>query len=655
MRALWRVKKRERLMNKITLGTLLVASQATLAAPISTSFFQPQHALLSSGPTAELRLLRSQAWQLLDNPTLFARVSAITFYNQTDRNNGRCNGIGRTLDLSDQPFFDTGVAINGASGALKPIPLYMAGLSNAAKQLHYQLPANGLGCAKLYFEFKAGPALNHLSIQFKPRAFEYSNISSPGNNHIDSGITLFNQYTLKESGFLTLTSSTQPPVDTGILNRSNTVIALNNIGFAQARLSLDQNLPGRGIRTDCSAALDQQQQCHFRYNGTSRGDGAISAIDTFSGKVIYPFHIEKSGQVKCWGRNNAGQLGDGSIEDRSTPASVPHMNDTKQIVSGAQHSCALKTNGDVYCWGDNQLGQLGTGNTEPTNKPLKVQELSNVILLSAGSHHNCALLSSGTVQCWGDDSFGQLGDGHNGIQALPVRVMDLKSPVKALASGSNHSCALLATGSVHCWGANDHGQIGDGTVTTRHTPVAVSNLKNDFDYAVRISAGGNHSCALLQNGSARCWGGNDDGQLGDGSTNMALSPQPLTNHYNNLVNIVAGNKHTCAQTDQGGVLCWGNNSKGQLGTGSAQPSQPTPQWVDGFRYGVVSISATNDSTCAIKSGGKTFCWGGNQYGQLGDNSLTWKNTPSAVVGLRNKAVGVANNSGNGEFNCVIDQ
>ncbi len=654
-------------MRKIALALLITASQVTLANQVTEHFFnRPSnlHAMINSAVTTPLYVIRADTWHLDNQPTLLAKVTAVRFYYETDRITGSCLGSGQTYDLSNEPYFDTGIPLNGEPGALPPIPIYAAGFSYAANQLHYEIPTHGRACAKLFFSFKASPlsSNNQINTQYKARTFEYSNITSPGNNIIGSGIAQYNHYTLKPNAHLTLdkATTTENPVDTGNLSATENTITLSNIGFHDAILQLDSNLRARGITTNCSHTLNSNTACQFTYDGSrSRGDGAITATNVLgtSSKVIYPFHINKSGQAKCWGLNDKGQLGDGTTTNRDTATPIPSMTDVKQIASGKSHACALKNNGEVYCWGDNSLGQLGIGSTESSSQPKKVSSISGAVSITAGRYHTCTLLKTGDVKCWGEGNFGQLGNNRQDTaQTTPVAVQDLNGKARAITAGNNHTCALLTTGTVKCWGANDLGQIGNGTRTLQLTPAPVSNLKNDAVHAVGIAAGGNHSCAVLSDSSAKCWGQNDKGQLGIGRTGFAeTTPQRLQGHYNdNIAAITAGNNHTCALTEQGGMTCWGLNTDGQLGIGDFHEYKTTPQPVTGFRYGVVGITAQANTTCAIKSAGKVFCWGNNEFGQIGDGTLTWRDEPTATIDMRNKSVAIAKNSGEGQFNCTIE-
>jgi alpha-tubulin suppressor-like RCC1 family protein len=339
-----------------------------------------------------------------------------------------------------------------------------------------------------------------------------------------------------------------------------------------------------------------------------------------------------NGTAMCWGDNIYGQLGDGTAERSDTPVAVSGLTNAVAISAGYYHTCAVLSDGTARCWGLNNRGQLGDGTTKDSDTPVAVSGLSNAVVISAGDWHTCALLSNGTARCWGDNTDGQLGDGTAGTHSTtPVAVSGL-SNVVAISAGWERTCAVLSDGTARCWGRNDYGQLGDGTSgTNRLTPVTVSGLGN----AVAISAGWYQTCALLGNGTARCWGSNAFGQLGDGTTTdhdtpVTVGPAPT---------IAAGYQHTCAVLNDGSARCWGWNDYGQLGDGTSGTNRLTPVTVSGLSN-AVAISAANSHTCAVLRDGTAWCWGDNVVGQLGNNSTTPSNTPVQVSGLSN-AVAIA--------------
>jgi hypothetical protein len=257
------------------------------------------------------------------------------------------------------------------------------------------------------------------------------------------------------------------------------------------------------------------------------------------------------------------------------------------IASGAEYTCALLSGGTVECWGDNGAGQLGDGTqTGPdacvleggiacSTTPVAVSGLSGVTAITAGTEHTCALLSGGTVsstvECWGANNSGQLGNGTTTPSLTPVTVSGLTG-VTAISAGGDETCALLTTGGVQCWGDNTSGALGNGSTTSySSTPVTVSNLTGVTAIAVAgtsVTSFGSHACALLSGGTVECWGANDLGALGNGTTTNASTPVEVKG-VSGVSAISAGGDDTCALHTIGTVKCWGYNYFGELGDGSS--------------------------------------------------------------------------------------
>jgi len=226
--------------------------------------------------------------------------------------------------------------------------------------------------------------------------------------------------------------------------------------------------------------------------------------------------------VKCWGSNNNYQLG----VDRNTilrsniPVIVSGLSSgVKAISSGDYHNCVITSDDEVKCWGDNLFGKLGDGTTTASGTPVTVEESTDVNLLaveiSAGFQHTCAITKAKGIKCWGLNEYGQLGDGtYTDYRLTPVDVAGFTNEgedATEISAGEQHTCAITSTGAAKCWGYNKDGQLGDGTTYTRRTPVDVDGLSSGVK---AVSAGGSHTCAITATNGIKCWGNNTYGQLG---------------------------------------------------------------------------------------------------------------------------------------------
>jgi alpha-tubulin suppressor-like RCC1 family protein len=296
-----------------------------------------------------------------------------------------------------------------------------------------------------------------------------------------------------------------------------------------------------------------------------------------------------------------------------------------EVKPGVYHTCAVTTAGAAKCWGHNDQGQLGDGTGSRRYAPVNVVGLtSGVIDIAPGHLSTCALTAVGGVKCWGDNPYGELGDGTTTRRYTPVDVIGLGSGVAEVVSGHHSTCALTVAGAVKCWGYGGNGEIGDGSWVSRTTPRLVSGLSSGV---VDISAGQHHFCAVTSTGAAKCWGYGAFGQLGENSTASRNVPVNVVGLSSGVASISGGIYQTCALTTSGGVKCWGHNNEGQLGDGT-RTRRTTPVDVSGLTSGVVSMSIDHSYTgCAVTTGGKVKCWGYNAWGQLGDGTNVDRITP----------------------------
>ena len=375
------------------------------------------------------------------------------------------------------------------------------------------------------------------------------------------------------------------------------------------------------------------------------------------------------GTVKCWGNNGWGQLGVGDYHNRGDAQGemcegLPWTDlgtdaHAIQMAAGIHHSCALLDDGRVKCWGANSDGRLGLGHTSTRgdnpgemgdNLPaVDLGTGKTAVQLVAGDYHNCAILNDGSVKCWGYNAHGQLGLGDKQSRGdnpgemgdnLPAVDLGTGAVAVRIAAAASHTCARLADGAVKCWGHNLFGRLGLGDTLNRgDDPGEMGNNLPAVDLgtgkkAVELAAGDAHQCAILNDGTVKCWGYNGYGQLGlgnassrgDGPNEMGASlPVVPLGAGKTALRLAAGVHHTCAVLNDGSVKCWGYNAHGQLGLGhlSSRGDHPgemgdnLPVAPLGAGQIAVDIGAGGNHSCAILIGGGLKCWGRNSKGQLG--------------------------------------
>jgi alpha-tubulin suppressor-like RCC1 family protein len=298
----------------------------------------------------------------------------------------------------------------------------------------------------------------------------------------------------------------------------------------------------------------------------------LSGVTAITAGFFHTCALRQDGTVWCWGENDTGSLGDGTLTNRNVPVQVQNLATAKAISAGDKFTCALVTDGHVWCWGEAFEGQLGDGvQSDHEVSPARVSDPMNVVAITTGDEHGCALLPDGTVQCWGGNAQGELGVGNTTTSFAPFPVQNLTG-VKAIAAGGNYTCALKNDGSVDCWGGNGLGVLGVGTTTDQLLPAPVQGMSG----AVALTAGGS-TCALMGDHSVQCWGNNFDGDVGDGTTTLRTMPVPVQG-LSGVAQISAGAGHVCALlSGTGGVECWGDNDNGQIGDGTTTARLvPTP-------------------------------------------------------------------------------
>lgn len=351
--------------------------------------------------------------------------------------------------------------------------------------------------------------------------------------------------------------------------------------------------------------------------------------------------ITLDGFAYCWGSNYLGQLGDGTTDERQSPRLVKTANGFSQgqvtdISAGLTHTCAATADGLAFCWGYNGAGRLGNESSDVlTTVPVRVGGLApkSVSSVVAGGKHSCVLDLSGTALCWGANEWGQLGDGtvaRSRAAAQPVR---LGGRVVALSAGTLHTCAVTAERELFCFGANLAGQLGDGTAESAAAPrrVLLGAGLTPGEVAV-VSAGDMHTCAATLRGSVYCWGSNNWAQLGYvGTDNQRVPARVLMPPRADwqVRSLAAGARHTCALASDGAAYCWGDNTQGQLGAGLLGLS-PMPLRVHALD-GLDGIAAGDAHSCATSTGGGLWCWGSDLYGEGGTSPAPVTPLPQAVA------------------------
>ena len=393
------------------------------------------------------------------------------------------------------------------------------------------------------------------------------------------------------------------------------------------------------------------------------------------------------GTARCWGVNQSGQVGDGSVVDTPVPVEVlspdgsAPLDGVTSISTGFSHACAAVADGQARCWGYGWDGGLGNGTNAQVNPlPVVVSDpegtgaLTDVATVGAGGGFSCALLTTHEARCWGANDGGQLGDGTTTDRPRPVVVRDEagSGPLGGITQvevGGFHACALLDSGQARCWGDNTEGRLGDGTTTDRSRPVAVTNEAGTGPLTgiTAIAAGYEQTCALLESGQARCWGSSRDGLLGNGDTTSSARPVAVSDPVGAgpLAGIVqlgsGGAPQMCATIESGEAYCWGDNEGGLLGDGTTtdrhRPTLVSDAAGSGPLTGVVAVAPGVRQTCARLASGEARCWGRNHDGRLGDGTTATHLRPTPVIDPYGEAqpfTGAVRVSAGAAHTCAID-
>jgi alpha-tubulin suppressor-like RCC1 family protein len=423
-----------------------------------------------------------------------------------------------------------------------------------------------------------------------------------------------------------------------VYNRQNIeLLRFENWYYARPAAGSPATVGGRGTLAGCTPAgtpnfLGSLQLRRFEVIGSEQQTYKIPLVQLSAGAQHTCALTAQGSKAYCWGNNSSGAAGLANPGNAPIPQRVqknpnlPELGGGIAIHAGGMHSCGLPTSGAALCWGNNSSGQLGIGNYTPTSLPQLVLGNVNFASLDVGIEFSCGLTNTGLAYCWGSNTYGQLGLGNLNPQTSPQPLTG--GPVFAqLALGSYHACGLDTGGLAYCWGQNGGGQLAVSSSIDVSIPEAVSGGLN-FQ---RIVAGDGHTCAIATSSITYCWGTNAYGQAGSGNTYpVQTSPTPVVGGYT-FGQLAAGTNFTCGLTPTGQAYCWGDNSEGQLGTGTVTDHYQPQAVATSLRF--TSIAAGGHHACAVSTTGAAYCWGDNSSGQLG--------TSSPVNGYSNLPVPVA--------------
>jgi len=358
--------------------------------------------------------------------------------------------------------------------------------------------------------------------------------------------------------------------------------------------------PGAPLAADNSMAMLPQVGSNFRMRvGVENKDEPVVLANQFSSGYYHACAIASDGKLYCWGRNHRGQLGNNSTVDSSKPVAVNVSGvlagkTIKQISSGAYHTCVVASDDNAYCWGENMKGQLGNNSTANSSVPVKV-DTSGVLAgktikqISTGHYHTCAVASDNKIYCWGENNNGELGNGSTVDSRVPVAVnmtgVLAGKTIKQMSVGTYNTCVIASDDKVYCWGSNAYGQVGNNSLTDSTVPVAVNATGVLAGKTIKqISVGHYRACVIASDDKMYCWGNNMGGALGNGSTSDSHIPVSV-----NMSGVLAGKVvrrisigafHTCVDATDNKIYCWGSNNYGQLGNNStANSGVPTTIYI----------------------------------------------------------------------------
>lgn len=387
----------------------------------------------------------------------------------------------------------------------------------------------------------------------------------------------------------------------------------------------------------------------FARDSGARGDATIDAAkpdmaDAAVEAVPVPATLVST-SLEPWGPNCPhGGVKIVTVLDRNGNRSIDPVDETvgeqyvcnlypASVSLGPQHSCALASNGSVWCWGADDVGQLGDYGQYAAYAPRPVGGVETAVALAVGGDFACVILPTTGVRCWGRNDRGQAGQEMDQAFVAPSCVNNPTNNLlgaTSLALGGAHACVVLDDGTANCWGANDAGQLGDGTTADHSHPVPVLGVTD----GQAVAAGGRHACVLTRDTTVRCWGANEEGQLGDGTTTAPAAAVTVvdadgTAPLVGVTALAAGGAFTCALMQDATLLCWGANADCQLGLPTAT-LQRSPRPVTVPVRDVQSLAAGGQHACAVLRSGNAVCWGRNDFGQVGAPAGACRTDPALL-------------------------
>ncbi|CAN5423262.1 hypothetical protein BH10BDE1_BH10BDE1_28530 [soil metagenome] len=507
---------------------------------------------------------------------------------------------------------------------------------------------------------------------------------------------------------LNFSSSTQEKTMKLVATSSASAELVQRVGTATLKATFTKSQFKQivsGLNHACGLKDSGQVKC-WGYNLGTLGNGGatdagspsdtgLNGVKSIASGGYHTCAITATDTLKCWGMNVDGQLGTGNVTPTLVPVDVVGLTGIKAIATGRYHTCAITATDTVKCWGRGTSGELGNNAMASSLAPVDVTGLVGAKSIVAGTNFTCAILATGAVNCWGAGDYGQLGNGASGVgSAVPVVIASLAN-AKALSAGTQHACAITATDTVKCWGYNYNGQTGSATlslmepigdvagltgvksISARETTTCVvtatdsvkcwgSNLSGLLGTGTAlfqtnvpveivgaagvqaVAVGGDHACLLLKTNTAKCWGSNTYGNLGNSTLANSSRLLDVSSALAGAKTAVHGVAHTCFITANDRVKCFGRNGEGEVGNGT-YANVDSSAAADIGLAGVKQIVSGTYHSCALTATDTVKCWGLNSAGQLGGATGTGPNVPSDVPGL----TGIKKLAAGANHTCVI--